>query len=198
MADVETAPAGQIADAPTLERARLGDSDALADLWTIYQPRLLSMLRKRGRSSAEDITSQVWIDVGRNIARFVGDGDDFARWVYTIATRRAIDETRRAVRRHEIVVATESMPRPRYVNNNTLGDSLDGVLALLQTLQPAAAEIVMLRVVEDLPVAEVAEITGKSESHVRVIAHRALHSLRQTLEEATALAPRPTFEPLAI
>ncbi len=41
----------------------------------------------------------------------------------------------------------------------------------------------MLRVVHDLPVAEVAAITWQSESNVRVIAHRALERLRRTIEE---------------
>ncbi len=186
----------RIADEQTLDRARRGDSDALADLWTIYQPQLLRLLRTRGRSAAEDIASQTWIDVGRSIERFDGDGDGFRNWIFTIAQRRAIDETRRFARRNES--ALESItPRLAARRTDPMGDSLDGVLALLRTLQPVAAEVVMLRVVHDLPVAEVAAITGQTESNVRVLAHRALERLRRTIEDGgavgTAFAPDLSF-----
>ena len=62
---VDTSADPSIADELTLDRARRGDSDALAGLWVIYQPQVLRLLRSRGRSAAEDIASQVWIDVGR-------------------------------------------------------------------------------------------------------------------------------------
>lgn len=187
---MQTATDATSADRQVLDRARDGDSDALADLWTIYQPQLLRLLRAQGRTIAEDIASQVWIDVGRNLARFEGDGDGFRNWIFTIARRRAIDEGRRAARRPELVV-DEISPRLAACRAiDPLGESLDGVLALLGTLQPVAAEVVMLRVVHDLPVAEVAAITGQSESNVRVLAHRALERLRRAIESgADATAP---------
>lgn len=188
-----TSRPADIADPSTLDRARGGDTDALADLWTIYQPQLLRLLRTHGRSAAEDITSQVWIDVRRALAGFDGDGDSFRRWIFTIAGRRAIDESRRASRRWE--VPSESLvplvDRARAID--PLDVSMDNVMALLSTLQPVAAEVVMLRVVQELPVAEVAAITGESESNVRVIAHRALDRLRRSLETAAGPGAAPAF-----
>lgn len=64
----------------------------------------------------------------------------------------------------------------------------------LATLQPAAAEVVMLRVVHELSVAEVAAITGRSETNVRVLAHRALERLRCTLDEAASATSGPAFD----
>ncbi len=128
---VQTPTDPRIPDEQTLDRARCGDSDALADLWTIYQPQLLRLLRSRGRAAAEDIASQAWIDVGRTIERFEGDGAGFRNWIFTIAQRRAIDESRRVARRNES--ALEPMAR-RLAGRRTadpIGDTLDGVLALL-------------------------------------------------------------------
>lgn len=184
---VNTGPEPTTADTLTLDRARRGDSDSLADLWSIYQPQLLRLLRARGRSAAEDIASQVWIDVDRNLERFEGDGVAFRSWIFTIAGRRAIDGARRTSRRAEIM----SPNGPLLENSiavDPLDNSLDDVLALLETLQPIAAEVVMLRVVHDLPVAEVAKITGRTETNVRVIASRALDRLRNTLDEGSAIA----------
>ena len=185
---VNTDPNPTTADTLTLDRARRGDNDSLADLWSIYQPQLLRLLRAQGRAGAEDITSQVWIDVSRNLDRFQGDGVAFRNWIFTIAGRRAIDEARRIGRRAEIV---SSSLAPLLANRGAVDprdDSLDGVLALLTTLQPAAAEVVMLRVVHELPVAEVARLTGRTETNVRVISHRALEHLRNTLEKGGAIA----------
>lgn len=181
-----TAEVPTSADARVLELARAGDTDALADLWTIYQPQLLRLLQRRGRTIAEDVASQVWIDVGRAIDRFQGDGDDFRNWIFTIAGRRAIDESRRANRQAEIVAnpTMTTLDRPRHAD--VFDASLDGVIALLDTLQPDVAEVVMLRVIEDLPAAQVAALTGRSEGNIRVIAHRALDRLRETLDDLDA------------
>lgn len=183
-----------VADTFTLDRARQGDSDALADLWTIYQPQLLRLLRTHGRSVAEDIASQVWIDVRRSLDRFDGDGDAFRGWIFTIAGRRAIDESRRASQRWEVVSDSVIPLIDRSGVSDAYDNSMDNVIALLATLQPAAAEVVMLRVIHELPVAEVAAITGESESNVRVVAHRALERLRQTLDEAATATSGPAFD----
>ena len=178
---------GTTADLSMLDSARRGDSDSLADLWIIYQPQLLRMLRAQGRSAAEDIASQVWIDVRRNLERFEGDGVAFRNWIFTIAYRRAIDEGRRRAHRNEVTIESIAPRLAACRAMDPLGDSLDNVLALLSSLQPVAADVVMLRVIYDLPVSEVAAITGESESNVRVLAHRALERLRQTIEEGGAI-----------
>ncbi len=183
---VQTTPDPRIADEQTLDRARRGESDALADLWAIYQPQLLRLLRSRGRTAAEDIASQAWLDVRRSIDRFEGDGTGFRNWIFTIAQRRAIDEGRRTSRRNEYAYDPMSPRLAGRRASDPMGDSLDGVLALLRTLQPVAAEVVMLRVVHDLPVNEVAAITGQSEGNVRVLVHRALERLRETIDEGGA------------
>lgn len=175
------------ADGPTLDRARRGESDSLADLWTIYQPQLLRMLRAQGRTAAEDITSQVWIDVRRNLDRFEGDGTAFRSWIFTIAGRRAIDASRQTYRRAEVSMVSVEPTLATTRSNDPIDDSLDGVLALLETLRPVAAEVVMLRVVHDLPVSQVAAITGQTEANVRVVLHRALERLRGSIEAGGSL-----------
>src|SRR5215218_8764388 len=90
-----------IAATSVLERASRGDRDALAELWRTYQAPLLRYLRTRRVSSPEDTASTVWLDVGSSISRFSGDGDDFRRWLFTIAHRRSVDELRSKTKRRE-------------------------------------------------------------------------------------------------
>lgn len=172
------------ADLDTIGRARDGDIDALAELWAIYQPQVLRLLRSRGASSAEDVASQVWLEAGARLDRFEGDGDAFRGWLFALAGRRSIDEARRVARR---TAALERSRAVRPVDGETdvadeVARSLDSALDLLAQLQPDAAEVVLLRVVHDLPVAEVARLTGRTESHVRVTVHRALGRLRDAVD----------------
>ncbi len=169
-----------IADDETLRRARSGDADAIATLWRIYQPQVLRLLRAKQAIAPEDIASDVWLEVGRGLDRFRGDGTAFRRWVFTLTSRRAIDESRRRRRRGEISadLSGDDWCAPHAEDDFDAGGALDRALTLLRRLKPATAEVVMLRVVHELPVAEVARITGRSEGGVRTIVHRGLGELR--------------------
>jgi RNA polymerase sigma-70 factor (ECF subfamily) len=58
-------------------------------------------------------------------------------------------------------------------------------VALIATLPPGQAEVVLLRVVAGLDVAQVAAITGKRPGNVRVLTHRALRRLADRLAADT-------------
>jgi RNA polymerase sigma-70 factor, ECF subfamily len=186
-----------VAASSVLERATRGDRDALAELWRAYHPALLRYLRTRAVSSADDVASTVWLDVGSAISRFAGDGDDFRRWLFTIAHRRSVDELRRRARRREDGQASGSEVAShdrRHRDDLTAGAedsfedgaSLDRAIELVRRLPPEMAEAVMLRIVNDLTYADVAKILGISEGNVRVLVHRGLRSLRTKLAVTNA------------
>lgn len=64
----------------------------------------------------------------------------------------------------------------------------DLLSAVLQ-LPPNQRVVIVLRYLEDLPVAEVAQIVGKREGAVRGICHRGLESLRETPARAPVTRP---------
>lgn len=181
-----------VADAAVLARSARGDRSALGELWRIYHPALLRYLRTRTVSSADDVASIVWIDVGSSISRFSGDGDDFRRWLFTIAHRRSVDDLRRTTRRREVGEAPsgDGVSHDRRLHDNLTDDaanafdagaSLDRAIELIRRLPPEMAEAVMLRIVNDLTYGDVAEILGTSEGNVRVLVHRGLRSLRSKI-----------------
>ena len=174
-----------IVDRELLDGARSGDRDALAELWRTYQPQLLRFLRSCGSRSPEDVASQVWIEVGRSLTRFDGDGRAFQRWLFTIARRRDIDEIRRGRRRRESV-RPETDLAALAASDDPVADAfpLDTAIALVSTLPRQMAEAIMLRVVHDLDVSAAAEIMEVSESNVRVLVHRGLTRLRARITEA--------------
>ena len=171
-------------DSETLDRARRNDRAALAEVWRIYHPQLLRFLRSQQAPSVDDVASEVWIDVGRAIARFDGDGRAFQRWLFTIASRRAVDEHRRAARRPAPLEDADSERRvdSSAAADQGLDDGVDEAIALLRRLPPNMAAVVMLRAVHGLTVAETAAVLGCSQANVRVLAHRGLGRLRSFLD----------------
>ena len=164
----------------TLDAARRGERDALAELWRTHQAALLRYLRARRAPSPDDLASQVWVDIATSIDRFEGEADDFRRWLFTIAHRRSVDEIRRVVRRSDLSVRAADHVVGADVEHDRL-DALDRAIALVSTLPDNLAEAVMLRVVNELPIADVASVMGTTEGNVRVLVHRGLTRLRRKI-----------------
>ena len=172
-------------------RAARGDRGALEDLFRAYQPGLLRFLRSLAISHAEDVAGQVWVEVARSLARFEGTGDDFRRWLYTIARRRMIDAFRTDRRRLEDSV--EAVPDRRGSDApEDASDRLEWAEAVLRRLPPNQAEVVLLRIIVGFSVAEVAAITDRTPGAVRVLSHRGLASVLEILAEEKIVPVRVT------
>jgi len=137
---------GVLADA--LARASAGDEAGFLQLWRALQPRLLRFLRVIGCDDADDVASETWLQVVRDLAVFAGDEDDFRRWLFTIGRHRAIDAARARSRRPVSPVVNaglEVLPDRQQVEDQVLdGLSARGAIALLARLSPDQAEIVAL------------------------------------------------------
>ncbi len=68
-------------------------------LYRDVQPRVLRYLQAIVGTDAEDVASETWLQVARDLPGFRGDGDGFRGWVATVARHRATDHLRRAGRR---------------------------------------------------------------------------------------------------
>lgn len=169
-----------------IRRAREGDADALGHLWRAYQHLLLRYFRGKGMGDAEDLTSIVWVEVASSLHRFEGSEDDFRRWLFTIAARRRIDEIRSSKRRDRQIQRelgrAGGLHAPDAAADADRAASLERAIERIRTLSPDQAEAVLLRVVGDLSVADVAEIMGRREGHVRVLVHRGLKRLADDVD----------------
>ena len=72
------------------------------------------------------------------------------------------------------------------------GAALERAIALVRSLPPDQAEVIMLRIIADLDVSEVASIVGTTEGNVRVIMHRGLRRLAAQL--SVTQPSRPTIK----
>jgi RNA polymerase sigma-70 factor, ECF subfamily len=168
-----------------LDAAASGDERAFAILWRDLQPALLRYLRVVAQAASEDLASETWLEVARGLGRFEGNETGFRSWVFTVARHRMLDWRRREARH-----PTTPMPPDEVPERPGPGDAADTVLeaistraalALIAELPHDQAEVVTLRVVAGLDVAQVAGIVGKRPGAVRVLAHRGLRRLAERL-----------------
>lgn len=165
-----------------LDGARTGDDTAFALLWRTLHPPLLRYLAVRCPDGREDVASETWLQVVRDLPGFGGGIDDFRGWLFTIARNRAIDHGRARSRRPATPVAAPadhvSTPTTTSAEEDAVArHATDEALQLVASLPLEQAEMVMLRVVAGLDVAAVAQLVGKKPGTVRVAVHRALQKL---------------------
>jgi RNA polymerase sigma-70 factor (ECF subfamily) len=171
-----------------LAAAQAGDEQAFTVLWRDLQPAVLRYFRVAAQEAAEDLAADTWVSVIRGLGRFRGDERAFQAWVFTVARHRAIDWRRQGGRRPPRPVPVEELaewPAPDDPVAAVLESrSTRAALALVAELPPDQAEVVALRVLGGLEVAEVARILGKRPGTVRVLAHRGLRRLAKRMQTA--------------
>ena len=179
-----------------LTRARSGDEGGFLELWQSLQPPLLRYLRVLRCADPDDVASETWLQVVRDLHKFKGGENDFRRWLFTIGRHRAIDLARSASR-HPVTPAAAGLEH--LADEQTVEEQvLDSIvtrkaLALLSDLSPDQAEAVALRVIAGLDTSAVARILGKSSGAVRVTLHRGLRALADD-PRVQALAADPDAE----
>lgn len=134
-----------------------------------------------GADVAEDVASQVWVEVLGRAAAFRGDEAALRRLVFATARRRALDQHRRWWRRRVSLHPPGDGVLERAASEHPAGGERDRALVWIGRLPRAQAEVVLLRVLGDFSADEVAEMTGRSPGAVRVLQHRALRRLAADL-----------------
>lgn len=176
----------------TLAAARSGDEQAFAALWRALHPALLRYLRVIAPKIADDVASETWLQVVRALAGFSGDEASFKSWLFTIARNKVTDTVRLAARR-PIEISDDGDTSAPAAPDDTAAAVIERIdteaaLALVAQLPADQAEVVMLRVVAGLDVADVARVVRKSPGSVRVTSHRALRRLRELLQSSETAA----------
>jgi RNA polymerase sigma-70 factor (ECF subfamily) len=181
-------------------RAQEGDEAAFAVAYRIVQPGLLGYLRGLVGDEAEDVASDAWLEIARDLGRFRGDGAGFRGWTATIARHRALDHLRRQKVRPRASALEQDMldlPGTHSTHDQALEAlSTEYALELVSRLPRDQAEAVLLRVVVGLDGPAAARVLGKRPGAVRTAAYRGLKSLARQLgaEGVTDDGPRTLGE----
>lgn len=170
-----------------LSAAREGDDAAFSVIYRAVQPALLRYVRGLVGDDAEDVTSEAWAQIARDVRSFAGDSDGFRGWAATIARNRALDHLRRERRRPATPVSTDDLFHLAGRADTAAGAlelvSTDAAIALIAALPQDQAEAVLLRVVMGLDANAAGQVLGKRPGAVRVAAHRGLRRLNDVLEQ---------------
>lgn len=168
-----------------LAAARLGAPWAFERIFNTLAPVVAGYLRVQGGVEPDDLTSEVFLGVLRNLDSFRGDEAHFRSWVFTIAHRRLLDERRRTSRRPLPEPLSEA-PDPVGSDNveTTVDRSLatERVRALCERLVPDQRDVLLLRVVGQLTIDEVAEALGKTPGAVKALQRRGFRAVGRLLE----------------
>ncbi|MFE2638983.1 RNA polymerase sigma factor [Streptomyces scopuliridis] len=180
--------------------AQDGDEDAFRTVYRAVHPRLLGYLRTLvGEPDAEDVASEAWLQIARDLDRFTGDADRFRGWAARIARNRALDHIRMRGRRPAIG-ADETELTGKAADSDTADEAMEALstgrtMALIAQLPQDQAEAVVLRVVVGLDAKSAAKTLGKRPGAVRTAAHRGLKRLAELLDADDDSPEHPKASP---
>jgi RNA polymerase sigma factor (sigma-70 family) len=167
-----------------LEAAREGNEAAWQDLYNSLAPAILGYLRANSAPDPEDVLGEVFLQVARDIARFDGEEPGFRSWVFTIAHHRLIDARRHSARRP--VELSPEPPEPGGHADDAADEALakigtDEVQRVLSVLSEDQRAVLLLRVIGDLSIEDVAKAVGKRPGAVKALQRRGLAAVKREL-----------------
>ncbi len=179
-----------------VDAAKAGDEAALAELYSLYFPRVYRyILARMGNPyDAEDLTEEVFLRVLDAIERFQWREAPFSAWLFRIAHNAVISQRRKDGARGRSSPLSEALPvdsqGPEEMVENRL--ALNEIMKAAETLPEAQRRVISLRFAAGLTVAETARAMGKGEGNVKVIQHKAIAKLREMLAQRPKVhAKRP-------
>jgi RNA polymerase sigma-70 factor (ECF subfamily) len=177
--------------AEAVRAARDGNEAAFRLLYREVQPGLLRYLRGLvAAQDAEDIASETWLQIARDIRTFRDEGAGFRGWAARIARHRALDHLRYTQRRPTAALPDEVVAGVTdgvdTADQAVTATATDAAIAFIATLPQEQAEAVLLRIVMGLDTRAAARVMGKRQGAVRTATWRGLHRLREQLEHEDA------------
>ena len=168
-----------------LAALRDGEPWAWRTVYDELSPAVLGYLRMQRAPNPEDILSEVFLQVVRDLGSFSGDRSNFRSWVFTIAHHRIIDARRHRQRRPAFPTEDEVIDRrldPVEIESDIIEQLTTEELGdLLEVLTPDQRAVILLRVVGELTMHETADVLGKGYEACRALQRRGLASLREEL-----------------
>lgn len=171
-----------------VRRATEGDADAFGDLYMNYLDDIYQYVfyRVGNEEKAEDLTERVFLKAWEAIEGYEYDAYPFSSWLYRIAHNAVVDHYRTQkdetpLEKISFRLADETVGPEERLINEAEATSLYKALA---QLSEEKRRLLILRFVQGLPHAQVAEILGKSEGACRVMQHRALATLGELMTKS--------------
>jgi RNA polymerase sigma-70 factor (ECF subfamily) len=171
--DLLTIPTGMAALSATIRAVAAGDQDAFAQLYADYVPMVHAIVLGRVPSrDVDDLVQDVFVTAYARIGE-LRDPAAFGGWIAAIARNRSTDHLRQS---REQVALPEELPGGDSIEAETFA-----VLQVIRKLPEAYRDTLLMRLVEGMSGAEIAERSGLTPGSVRVNLHRGMKLLREKL-----------------
>jgi RNA polymerase sigma factor (sigma-70 family) len=169
-----------------LTAAKSGGEWAWAALYRDLAGAVRGYFSARGATDPEDLASETFLQIARDILSFEGDEQGFRSWVFVIAHRRLVDSWRAAGSRPRLAPLDE--PVRDVQGGNTEDEALDRiatdqVLKALGKLTEDQRAVLALRVVGGLSAEQTGIVLGRRAGAVRALQHRGLLALQHMIED---------------
>ncbi len=172
-----------------IKQAQAGEAEAFSELYARYHKAVYTYIYYRvgERPLAEDLTSDVFERMVKQIHSWRPVGKPFVAWLYTIAGNLVINHTRRQGRiewlplNDKEVYSGDSLMAQigKKIESEKLADALN-------QLTEEQRQVIILRFLQQQTVLKVAQAIGKSDASIKSLQRRAINALRRILEKEGA------------
>jgi RNA polymerase sigma-70 factor (ECF subfamily) len=180
-----------------MDRYAGGQDAAFSQVYDALAPRLYGYLVRQIRNTgvAEELVQQTFLHMHRARGQFVR-GAPVLPWAFAIA-RLLVDQVRRHKR--EVIATTsdegvaevapsDDAAADDLLHASQMADRVQGVLATLPETQRVAFELLKI---EELSVAEAAQVVGTTSAAIKLRAHRAYEAIREALGDLSPASQKP-------
>ena len=167
-----------------VRRAQQRDQEAFTQLYEENFDKIYRyiVLKIGNETEAEDMTQQVFLNALKSISSFKWKGIPFSAWLFRIARNQVVDYLRKKAKQataplDESLASSDS--NPELAAEQKL--NIEQLVSATKRLTAAQREVISLRFTSELPIAQVAQIMGKSQGAAKALQHSAIVALRKAL-----------------
>ena len=171
-------------------KAQQGDALSISILYERYYDRIFRYVSFKTSSfvESEDITAEVFVKMIQSIQSFRWQGYQFSSWIFKIAHNLVVDYYRKKSRGTDVPLEEasslhdESSLNPEDVEHVVdINLRMQSIQAGLRELTDLQKEVIRLRFVAGLSIAETASVVDKKENAVKALQHSGLKKLKKLL-----------------
>lgn len=173
-----------------IRAAQSGDEGAFNAIMRACKGRLLGMASRYVQSSHEldELGQEIFVHIWKGLRGYRFDAP-FPNWLSKVAVNTCLSHIKRRRRRWSLFVSNdeperlENTPDHSVDSESNARDAAERLRPALESLKPPDRLLITLLHLEERSVAEIAELTGWSQSNVKVRALRARAKLKDYLQQ---------------
>lgn len=163
-------------------QARRGDGRAFEQLYRWLAGRIVTFGAARGAPDPEGIANETFLRAFRSLDRFEGDQASFRSWIFAIAHNLVVDGHRAAARRPQFDdVAVPERTVAAAETEALRGLGMERMVELMSVLSDDQRAVILLRMVGDLSLDDVAFVVEKPITAVKALQRRGLRRLQSRI-----------------